>query len=83
VLHIVVCLDGLRAHSLDIFRTAAIPTDAHDTLCLCTNRGPLSCPDHDDARRGSPHIGIDTARFRTVVIIDAAEVEKERTRGLK
>ncbi|KAG8691512.1 hypothetical protein FRC11_002408 [Ceratobasidium sp. 423] len=59
--------------------TAGVPTDAHDTLRFCVQTG-VRCIIETTTMEGAEaaYINMSNALFRTVVVVDALEVEKER-----
>ncbi|KAG8759808.1 hypothetical protein FRC12_009690 [Ceratobasidium sp. 428] len=63
--------------------TAGVPTDAHDTLRFCVQTGircTIQTTTLDKAEDAYTNMG--AARFRTVVVVDPEEIEKESAQGL-
>ncbi|KAJ1311230.1 hypothetical protein OPQ81_009730 [Rhizoctonia solani] len=59
--------------------TAGVPTDAHDTLRFCIQAGVRCIVETTTMENAEvAYTNMSKALFRTVVIIDASEVEKER-----
>ncbi|KAG9126429.1 hypothetical protein FRC07_003489 [Ceratobasidium sp. 392] len=63
--------------------TAGVPTDAHDTLRFCVQTGvrcTIQTTTLDKAE--DAYTNMSAARFRTVVVVDPEEIQKESARGL-
>ncbi|QRV76562.1 Zinc-binding dehydrogenase [Ceratobasidium sp. AG-Ba] len=63
--------------------TAGVPMDAHDTLRFCVQTG-VRCVVQTTTPMGAEDAYTDmgAARFRTVVVVDPEEIQKERDQGL-